>query len=199
MWTGSILLQWLSSPTLHCILIFCITLQPFHTFYHFGFHKARSVKFQLHLIFNLFNVSLSPAEAQRTFQEALIYPFLQGSFSLILWIFIPWPWWNRVDGNEMGKFWHHWLSCCSCSLLLVWADWSEVPSDWQVFLLWGVLVIIQDMHKLGIPKAIDSFFQGKCSGTHSSPPAVVSTASLFPSLWKHHIEKKLSSPQSAAY
>ena len=64
-----ILLQWLSSPTLHCILISCITLQPFHTFYHSEFHKSRSVKCQLHLIFSLFNVSLSPAEAQGTYQE----------------------------------------------------------------------------------------------------------------------------------
>ena len=38
-----ILLQGLSSPTLHCILISCITLQPFHTFHHSGFPKSRSV------------------------------------------------------------------------------------------------------------------------------------------------------------
>ena len=62
-----ILLQWLSSPTLHCILISCITMQPFHI--HSGFHKSRSVKRQLHLIFSLFNVSLSPAEAQGTYRE----------------------------------------------------------------------------------------------------------------------------------
>ena len=85
-----ILLQWLSSPTVHCILISSITLQPFHTFYHSGFHKSRSVKCQLHLIFSLFNVSLSPAEAQGTYQEVQMYPFLQRSFSLPLWIFIPW-------------------------------------------------------------------------------------------------------------
>ena len=85
-----ILLQWLSSPTLYCILFSCITLQPFHTFYHSGFHKSRSVKCQLHLIFSLFSVSLSPAEAQGTYQEVQMYPFLQCSFSLPLWIFIPW-------------------------------------------------------------------------------------------------------------
>ena len=85
-----ILLQWLSSPTLHCILISCITLQPFHTFYHSGFLKSRSVKCQLHLIFSLFNVSLSPAEAQGTYQKVQMCPFLQCSFSLPLWIFIPW-------------------------------------------------------------------------------------------------------------
>ena len=84
-----ILLQWLSSPTVHCILISCITLQPFHTFYHSGFHKSRSVKCQLHLIFSLFNVSFSPAEVQGTYQEVQMCPFLQGSFSLPLWIFIP--------------------------------------------------------------------------------------------------------------
>ena len=67
------------------------------------------------------------------------------------------PWWNRVDGNDMGKLWHHWLTWCSCSLLLVQMDWSEIPPDWQVFLLWGVLVIFQDIHKLGIPNAIVSF------------------------------------------
>ena len=32
------------------------------------------------------------------------------------------------------------------------------------------------------------FNQGTCSGTHSSPPAFVTTASLFPSLCKHHLE-----------
>ena len=72
------------------ILISCITLQPFHTFYHSGFHKSRSVKYQLHLIFSLFNVSLSPTEAQGTYQEMQMCPFLQGPFSLPLWIFIPW-------------------------------------------------------------------------------------------------------------
>ena len=72
------------------ILISCITLQPFQSFYHSGFHKSRSVKCQLHLIFSLFNVSLSPAEVQGTYQEVQTCPFLQLSFSLPLWIFIPW-------------------------------------------------------------------------------------------------------------
>jgi len=72
------------------ILISCITLQPFHTLYHSGFHKSRSVKCQLHLIFSLFSVSLSPAEAQGTYQKVQMCPFLQCSFSLPLWIFIPW-------------------------------------------------------------------------------------------------------------
>ena len=72
------------------ILISCITLQPFHTFYHSGFQKFRSVKCQLHLIFSLFSVSLSPAEAQGTYQKVQMCPFLQCSFSLPLWIFIPW-------------------------------------------------------------------------------------------------------------
>ena len=99
-----ILLQWLSSPTLHCILISCITLQPFHTLYHSGFHKSRSVKRQLPLIFSLFNVSLSPAEAQGTYQEMRMCPFWQGSFSLPLWIFFLGPYSNKVDGNEMGRF-----------------------------------------------------------------------------------------------
>ena len=84
-----ILLQGLPSPTLHCTLISCITLQPFHTFYHSGFPKFRSVKCQLHLIFSLFNVSLSRAEAQGTYQEVQLCPFPQGSFSLLLWILIP--------------------------------------------------------------------------------------------------------------
>ena len=90
MWAGSILLHGLSSRTPHCTPIFCITLQPLHTFSHSGFHKVRSVKCQLHLIFSLFNVSLSPAEAQGTYQEASMCPFLQCSSSLPLWIFIPW-------------------------------------------------------------------------------------------------------------
>ena len=67
------------------------------------------------------------------------------------------PCWNRVDGNEMGKFWHHWLTWCCCSLLLIQMDWSEIPPDWQVFLLRGLLVICQDIHKLGIPNVIVSF------------------------------------------
>ena len=37
------------------ILISCITLQPCQSFYHSGFHKSRSVKCQLHLIFSLFS------------------------------------------------------------------------------------------------------------------------------------------------
>ena len=60
------------------------------------------------------------------------------------------PCWNKVDGNEMGKFWHHWLTWCCCSLLLVQMDWSEIPPDWEVFPLRGILVIFQDFHKLGI-------------------------------------------------
>ena len=152
-----ILLHWLSSPTLHCILISSITLQPFHTFYHSGFHKSRSVKCHLHLIFSLFNVSLSPAEAQGTYQEVQMCPFLQGSFSLPLWIFFLGPCWNRVNGNKMGKFWHHWLTWCCCSLLLVQIDWSEIPPDWQVFLFWCIPLIFQDIHKLVIPNFIFLF------------------------------------------
>ena len=99
-----ILLQWLSSPTLHCILISCITLQPFQSFYHSGFHKSRSVRCQLHLIFSLFNVSLSPAEAQGTYQEIQMCPFFKvPSLSLSGSSFLG-PCWNRVNGNKMGKF-----------------------------------------------------------------------------------------------
>ena len=97
-----ILLQGLSSPTLHCILISCITLQPFHTFHHSGFPKSMSVKCQLLLIFSLFNVSLSPAEAQGTDQEVQMCPFCKvPSLSLPGSSFLG-PCWNRVDGNEMG-------------------------------------------------------------------------------------------------
>ena len=56
------------------------------------------------------------------------------------------PCWNRVDGNKMGKFWHHWLTWCCCSFFLVQTDWSEIPPDWQLFLLWGILVIIPSFH-----------------------------------------------------
>ena len=98
-----ILLQWLSSPTLHCILISCITLQPFHTFYHSGFHKSRSVKYQLHLIFSLFNVSLSPAEAQGTYQEVHMCPFLQHPIISLSGSSFLGPCWNWEDGNDMGK------------------------------------------------------------------------------------------------
>ena len=164
--------QGLSSPTLHCILISCITLQPFHAFHHSGFPKSRSVKCQLHLIFSLFSVSLSPAEAQRTDQEVQMCPFLQGSFSLPLWIFIPWPCWNRVDCNKMGKFWHHWLTWCCSSLLLVQMDWSEIRPDWQVFLLRAYPGDFPGHSQVGNTQIHSFLFnQGKCSGTHSSPPA----------------------------
>ena len=98
-----ILLQGLSSPTLHCILISCITLQPFHAFHHSGFPKSRSVKCQLHLIFSLFSVSLSPAEDQGTDQEVQMCPFLQGSFSLPHWIFIPWATLEQDRWKREGK------------------------------------------------------------------------------------------------
>ena len=106
------------------ILISSITLQPFHTFYHSGFHKSRSVKCQLHLIFSLFNVSLSPAEAQGTYQEMRMWPFWQGSFSLPLWIFFLGPCWNRVNGNKMGKFWHHWLH--DAVVAFSWCRWTDL-------------------------------------------------------------------------
>ena len=79
----------LAHPPPGAVVTSCITLQPFHTFHHSGFPKSRSVKCQLHLIFSLFNVSLSPAEAQGTYQEMQMCPSLQGSFSLPLWILIP--------------------------------------------------------------------------------------------------------------
>ena len=112
---------------------------------------------QLHLIFGLFNVSLSPAEAQGTYQEIQMCPFFKvPSLSLSGSSFLG-PCWNRVNGNKMGKFWHHWLTWCCCSLLLVQTNWCEIPPDWQVFPLWGILVIFQDIHKLGIPNFIVSF------------------------------------------
>ena len=149
--------QGLSSPTLHCILISCITLQPFHTFHHSGFPKSRSVKCQLHLIFSLFSVSLSPAEAQGTDQEVQMCPFLQGSFSLPLWIFIPWPCWNRVDCNKIGKFWHHWL--IGAVVAFSWSRRTDLkfPLTNKCFSCGLILVIFQDIHKLGIPKFIVSF------------------------------------------
>ena len=107
--------------------------------------------------------------------------------------------WNRVDGNEMGKFWHHWLTWCSCSLLLVQTDWSEIPPDWQVFLLWGILVIIQDIHKLGIPNARVSFL---IRGNVLVPTAHHLQSSPQPLCFPHSastIWRKLSGPQSAAY
>ena len=142
-----------------------------------------------HLIFSLFNVSFSPAEAQGTYQEAWCIHFCKvPSLSLSGSSFLG-PCWNRVDGNEMGKFWHHWLTWCSCSLLLVQMDWSEIPPEWHVFLLWGILVIIPDIHKLGIPNAIVSFL---IRGNVLVPTAhhlQSSPQPLFPSLCKHHLEK----------
>ena len=65
--------------------------------------QVRSVKCQLHLIFSLFNVSLSPAEAQGTYQEIQMCPFFKvPSLSLSGSSFLG-PWWNKVDGNEMGN------------------------------------------------------------------------------------------------
>ena len=149
--------QGLLSPTLHCILISCITLQPFHTFHHSGFPKSRSVKCQLHLIFSLFSVSLSPAEAQGTDQEVQMCPFLQGSFCLPLWIFIPWPCWNSVDCNKMGKFWHHWLIGAFVAFSSSRQTDLKFPLTNKCFSCGLILVIFQDIHKLGIPKFIVSF------------------------------------------
>ena len=149
--------QGLSSPTLHCILISCITLQPFHAFQHSGFPKSRSVKCQLHLIFSLLTVSLSPTEARGPTRKCRCVHFCKvPSLSLSGSSFLG-PRWNRVDGNEMGKFWHHWLTWCCSSLLLVQMDWSEIAPDWQVFPLRVILLIFQDIHKLGIPNVIVSF------------------------------------------
>ena len=109
------------------------------------------------------------------------------------------PWWNRVDGNEMGKFWQHWLAWSCCSLLLVQMDWSEIPPDWQVFLLWGILVVFQDIHKLGIPNAIVSFL---IRGNILVPTAHHLQSSPQPLCFPHSastIWRKFSSPQSAAY
>ena len=67
------------------------------------------------------------------------------------------PCWNRVDGNEMGKFWHHWLTWCCSSPLVVKRDWPGIPPDWQMSLLWGTLVIFLDIHRLEISDFICSF------------------------------------------
>ena len=100
------------------------------------------------------------------------------------------PCWNRVDGNQMGTFWRHWLTWCYCSLLLVQMDWSEIPPDWQVFLLRAYPGDFPGHSQVGDPQIHSFLFnRGECSGTHSSPPAVVTRASLFPSLCKHHLEK----------
>ena len=61
------------------------------------------------------------------------------------------PFWNRVDGNEMGTFWHHWLTWCPCSLLLLQMDWSEIPPDWQVFLIGGSLWFSRTFTSWGSP------------------------------------------------
>ena len=109
------------------------------------------------------------------------------------------PCWNRVVGNEMGKFWHHWLTWCYCSLLLVQTDWSGIPPDWQVFLLWGILVIIQDIHKLGNPNDRVSFL---IMGNVLVPTAHHLQSSPQPLCFPHSastIWRKFSSPQSAAY
>ena len=79
-------------------------------------------------------------------------PSLSLSGSLVLR-----PCWNRVAGNEMGKFWHHWLTWCCCSSLVVKRDWPGIPPDWQMSLLWGTLVIFQHIHKLEVPDFILSF------------------------------------------
>ena len=161
------------------ILISCITLQPFHTFYHSGFHKSRSVKCQLHLIFSLFNVSLSPAEVQGTYQEVQMCPFLQRSFSLPLWIFIPRA---RLEG---GRGWQDGKVLTS----LIYTVLSE-PFGGQEGLTWNspwLTNVSLVGHPCDFPGhsqvgdiRLHLFFlnQGKCSGPHSSPPAVVTTACL---------------------
>ena len=78
-------------------------------------------------------------------------------------------------------------------------DWSEIPPDWQVFLLWGILVVFQDIHKLGIPNAIVSFL---IRGNILVPTAHHLQSSPQPLCFPHSastIWRKFSSPQSAAY
>ena len=84
-------------------------------------------------------------------------------------------------------------------ILLVQTDWSEIPPDWQVFLLWGILVIIPDFHKLGIPNAIVSF---SIRGNILVPTAHHPQSSPEPLCLPHSastIWRKLSSSPSAAY
>ena len=132
-----ILLQWLSSPTLHCILISCITLQPFHTFYHSGFHKSRSVRCQLHHIFSLFNVSLPLLRPRGpTGKRRCLHFYKVPSLSLSGSSFLG-PCWNKVDGNNMGKFWHHWLH--DAVVAFSWCRWTDLkfPLTDKCF-PWGV-------------------------------------------------------------
>ena len=60
-------------------------------------------------------------------------------------------WWKRVHGNEMGKFWHHWLTWCSCSLLLVHTDWSKYPLTDKCFFCVGSLWLSWTFRSWGSP------------------------------------------------
>ena len=96
-----ILLQWLSSPTLHCILISCITLQPFQSFYHSGFQSpgqssVSSISYSAYSMFP--SPLLRSREPTRKCRRVHFcnFPSLSLSGSSFLG-----PCWNRGDGNKM--------------------------------------------------------------------------------------------------
>ena len=89
----------------------------------------------------------------------------------------------------MRKFWHHWFMWCWCSLLMVKRDWSSIRLDWQTSVLWGTLVIFQDIHKLWILGSIVSFLTRGNVLAPTTPHLQYSPQPLFPSLYKHHLEK----------
>ena len=151
------LLQWLSSPTLHWSSfpaspcshsIHSITLG----FTSPGQSSVSSISYSAYSMFP--SPLLRPRGPTRKCRcvHFCKVPSLSLSGSSFLG-----PGWIRGNGNEMGKFWHHWLTWCCCSIFLIKTDWSEIPPDWQVFPLWDILVIFQDIHKLGIPNVIVSF------------------------------------------
>ena len=170
------------------ILISCITLQPFHTFYHSGFHKSRSVKCQLHLIFSLFNVSLFPAEAQGTYQEVQMCPFLQGSFSLPLWIFIPRARLEEGRGWQDGKFWHHWLTRCCRSPLVSRRTDLEFPLTDNCLTCGAPLWFSWTFTSWRYPTSYVLFKSGEMFWPPQLPTCS-SHHSLFPPLCKHLLEK----------
>ena len=113
------LLRWLSSPTLHWSSfpaspcshsIHSITLG----FTSPGQSSVSSISYSAYSMFP--SPLLRPREPTRKCRcvHFCKVPSLSLSGSSFLG-----PCWNRVNGNKMGKFWHHWLTWCCWSLFLV--------------------------------------------------------------------------------
>ena len=99
------------------------------------------------------------------------------------------PCWNRVDGNKRES--SDITDLHAAVVTLSWPRWTNLKFPLtDKYFPWGVLCDFPWHSQVGDSQHHGFLFnQGKCSGTHSLPPAVVTTASLFSSTCKHHLEK----------